>query len=285
MRLTLIYKAVLGPVLLAQGRRLRRTALRLSEAAGERSGTVTVQGSPPELKLLFVGDSTMAGVGVPHQSAALASQVASILAAHLARSIRWQMVARSGINTSQALDFVNARELLPAHVLVTALGTNDVTSQRGPQHFIADYKALIDTVSTRVGAKFAVISGLPPLHLAPAAPQPLRWYLGRYAHHLDDHLKRWIAPQQNLAYVSLQWASDPRGTWPKMDSTPAKIYIEPGLTSSQNTSRACLRSRTHPPQEKSRGNISRLAQSLPPPRNKSAQASPGTRARPVYYTR
>ena len=71
MRFMLIYKVVLSPVLLAQGRRVRRTALRLTEAAGERSGLVVVESVEPELKLLIVGDSTMAGVGVEHQSSPL----------------------------------------------------------------------------------------------------------------------------------------------------------------------------------------------------------------------
>jgi len=210
MRGMSIYKAVLGPVLLMQGRRVRRTALRLAEAVGRRSGLVVIESAQPELKLLFVGDSTMAGVGVRHQSAALASQVASLLANRLLRSVRWQLVAKSGVNTGQALEFVKGQELLPADVLITALGTNDVTAQRKSDQFIADYEALVDALSKRVGANFAVISGLPPLHLTPATPQPLRWYLGRYAHMLDEGLRRWIAPQRNVAYVSLQWASNPK---------------------------------------------------------------------------
>ena len=210
MRLLSIYKIMLGPVLLAQGRRVRRTALRLAEAAGDRTGLIVIESGKSELKLLFVGDSTMAGVGVRHQTAALASQVASILANRLVRSVRWQLVAKSGVNTSQALEFVKGQELLPADVLVTALGTNDVTSQRKSYEFIADYGALVDALSKRVGANFAVVSGLPPLHLTPATPQPLRWYLGRYAHLLDECLRRWIAPQRNVAYVSLQWASNPK---------------------------------------------------------------------------
>ncbi len=143
MRFLTIYKVVLGPVLLAQGRRVRRTALRLAEAAGERSGLVVIESALPELKLLFVGDSTMAGVGVRHQSAALASQVASILANRLVRSVRRQLLAKSGVNTRQALEFVKDRELLPADVLVTALGTNDVTSQKKPYQFIADLPSQI----------------------------------------------------------------------------------------------------------------------------------------------
>ncbi len=209
MTLSLIYKVLLGPVLLAQGRRLRRTALRLAEAAGERSGLVAVESPEPELRLLFVGDSTMAGVGVRHQSAALGSQVACLLGERLGRSIRWQMVAKSGLNTRQALEFVRDRELSPAHVLITALGTNDVTSQRKLSEFLADSAALVDGIMGKVGARFAVMSGLPPLHLTPATPQPLRWYLGRYAHVLDHGLQRWTASQFNVSYVSLQWASDP----------------------------------------------------------------------------
>jgi lysophospholipase L1-like esterase len=209
MRTTWFYKLMLSPVLLFQGRRMRRTALRLPEAAGQCTGVVMNEGSQSELKLLFVGDSTMAGVGVQHQTAALAFQVASILASNLDRSVRWQLAAKSGINTSQAFELIKGQPLMPADVIVTALGVNDVTSQITPVQFVTAYEVLICGLKQRVGAQFAVISGLPPLHIAPAAPQPLRWYLGRCAHLLDERLCRWIASQRNIAYISLQWASDP----------------------------------------------------------------------------
>jgi lysophospholipase L1-like esterase len=122
-------KIMLAPVLLAQGRTMRRTALRLAEAKGDRTGFIAVENSLSVLKLLFVGDSTMAGVGVEHQSAALASQVASILVKRLGRSVRWQLVAKSGVNTAQALGLTERHDLLAADVIVTALGTNDVTAQ------------------------------------------------------------------------------------------------------------------------------------------------------------
>lgn len=208
MKLVSFYKITLAPILLAQGRRMRRTALRLPEAAGERSGLISVGDEPSVLSLLFVGDSTMAGVGVSHQTSALPFQVATILANRLARSVRWQLVAKSGLNTSQLLRFTKGQALSPADVLVTALGTNDVTSQRTPGQFVDDYQSLIGALSNQVGASVAVISGLPPIHLTPAAPQPLRWYLGKYAHMLDESLRKWIKPQSRIAYISLQWASN-----------------------------------------------------------------------------
>jgi lysophospholipase L1-like esterase len=210
MRRIWIYKMLLGPVLLVQGKRMRRTTLRLPEAAGERAGGVAVEGGSCDLKLLFVGDSSMAGVGVAEQTAALACQVSSRLAQRLGRSIRWQLVARSGIDTGQVLELVDEHELHPADVLVTALGTNDVLSQRSSRQFVASYQALIDELLRRVGAGCAVVSGLPPLHGSLAAPQPLRWYLGRYAHVLDAQLRRWIGTQQSIAYISLQWATNPQ---------------------------------------------------------------------------
>jgi lysophospholipase L1-like esterase len=210
MRRIWIYKMLLGPLLLAQGKRMRRMALRLPEAAGERAGRVASEGGFEDLKLLFVGDSTMAGVGVAKQTAALACQVASLLAQRLGRPIRWQLIARSGVDTGQALKLVGECELQPADVLITALGTNDVLSQRASRQFVASYQALIDVLLPRVGARYVVVNGLPPLHLSRAAPQPLRWYLGRYARVLDAHLRRWIGTQQHIAYISLQWATNPQ---------------------------------------------------------------------------
>jgi hypothetical protein len=56
-------KVLRGPILLIQGRQTKRTALRLPEAEGQRHDSVSLEGSDETLKLLFVGDLTMAGVG------------------------------------------------------------------------------------------------------------------------------------------------------------------------------------------------------------------------------
>jgi lysophospholipase L1-like esterase len=34
--------------------------------------------------------------------------------------------------------------------------------------------------------------------------------MGRYAHSLDAQLRRWIGTQQRIAYISLQWATNPQ---------------------------------------------------------------------------
>lgn len=178
----LAYKVMLGPVLLYQGRTLRRDALRLPEAEGERAGTTGSLGaSARAIRLLFVGDSSAAGVGVAHQDDALAKPSAMRIATTLGTRVHWQLVARTGVNTAEALEMVRASELRPADAVVVALGVNDVTSQQSPGAFERSYRALWGELRQLTGASALVVTGLPPLHVLPAAPQPLRWYLGKYA--------------------------------------------------------------------------------------------------------
>ena len=206
-----LYKTALGPILLLQARWLRRTALRLPEATGPRSG---IEGEcdslTAPLRILVVGDSSAAGVGVSSQAEALAQPVAKLLAMRTGRPVIWQLVAKSGINTREALDLLTHSELSPADYLITALGTNDVTSQRSPIQFLRDYVLLADTLRKRTGAVGLVVTGLPPLRILPAAPHPLRWYLGRCAIRLDQALRDWIERDPLARYVSLEWAAYPK---------------------------------------------------------------------------
>jgi lysophospholipase L1-like esterase len=198
-------KLALGPVLLPQARWLRRTALRLPEAAGAREGQVG-EGSP-RLSVLVVGDSSAAGVGLADQAQGLALPLAHKLNRRLGGAVAWQLVARTGVDTSEARALVAKSVLRAADVVVTALGVNDVSSQNSAKHFVEQTASLWSDLKQRTGARWAVLSGLPPMHLLSAVPQPLRWYLGRYAAWLDAAVRCWAGRQQ-LGYCALQWASD-----------------------------------------------------------------------------
>ena len=200
-------KVVLGPLLLVQGKRVRRDTPRLPEAEGPRCGIEAgAKGAP--LRLLVLGDSSAAGVGVGHQEKALAQPMARALAAGLGRPVEWRLLARSGVCTEEAIALLRGEDAGPADVIATAVGMNDVTGQRAPR-FLRDMAELWRVAAAQSGARCGVIAGLPPLHLLPAAPQPLRWYLGRYARELDHALQAWVAGQPNLGYCSLQWTAGP----------------------------------------------------------------------------
>ena len=202
-----IVKIVLAPVLLLQGRRARKSALRLPEAEGPRHGCIPYPDCADPLDLLFLGDSTMAGVGVNSQTEALGFLTATEVSLRLRRSVRWQVIAKSGLIVSQAAMLLEHRELR-ADVLITALGGNDVLGQTSPHDFIEAYKTLIATVRSQNPACLAVVSGLPPLHITPAIPHPLRWFFGVCAKRLDRRLRRYLRKRLRASFVSLQWAAD-----------------------------------------------------------------------------
>ncbi len=199
-------KLALGPVLLRQARVVRRTALRLPEAAGAREG-VAGEGAIV-LRLLVVGDSSAAGVGVQDQSHALAQPLATLLAGRLGGAVAWQLLARTGASTADARQLLAQSRVQPADVVVTALGVNDVSSQISAGAFITHTAHLWRELRERTGARWGVVFGLPPMHMLTAMPQPLRWYLGRYAAGLDAALQSWAA-REALGFCALRWTADP----------------------------------------------------------------------------
>lgn len=173
----------LAPVLLAQGMHVRRSIPRLPEAAGARAG-VAGEGRP--LRLLIAGDSAAAGVGVADQSQALAGQ----LVARLAPDFRlyWRLEAETGRTTRQTV--AQLRELAPERfdVAVISLGVNDVTSGIGARRWAAGLEQLTTLLAARFGVRRVLFSAVPPMHLFPALPQPLRAYLGSRARHFNEVL-------------------------------------------------------------------------------------------------
>ena len=199
-------KLALGPVLLPQARWVRRNALRLPEAAGPRDGVVG--DGDPVLRVLVVGDSSAAGVGLADQAQALALPLAHRLHEHLGAAVGWQLIAQSGIDSADARELVSRATLEAADVLVTVLGVNDVTAQRAAPDYVENLAALWAQVRSRSGARWAVCCGLPPMGLLTAVPQPLRWYLGRYSDAMDAAVRRWTDAHA-LGFCDLRWAADP----------------------------------------------------------------------------
>ena len=225
---TQAYKLALLPVLLAQGRRVRDNALRLPEAAGARRGVAG--GGRVALRVLIVGDSSAAGVGVGTQDEAFAGQLAQSLAERTGAAVGWQLLATSGHTAADAARALAGAALQTADLLVTALGVNDVLDQTRPAQFLAALDEIHALAVTRAQVTHTWHCGLPPLGTFALLPRPLRWILGRDAAHLDRTLVRHLEGQTTRLHLPLPDAPRMPG---KDDATPegwmARDGFHPGL--------------------------------------------------------
>jgi len=188
MLIDIVARVVLAPVLAWQAVATRRRAHMLPVPSGAISGVV---GTGPQLRLLILGDSSAAGVGVPTQSEALLGQIIIGLKDHY--EVRYDLVAESGARTGDVLALLPGLPSAGYDVVVTALGVNDVTKLTTLHQFIARQDRLIDYLQEAHGAQLVVVSGLPPMHQFPLLPEPMRWVLGRQAKRFDANLRRLIA--------------------------------------------------------------------------------------------
>lgn len=191
-------KWMLGPVLLLQGRHVRRTAPVLPEPPGAREG---IAGEGPALRVLVLGDSAGAGVGAATQDEALAGRLVERLGGSF--RVDWRLIARTGATTASTIRHLERLEPFATDAVVTSLGVNDVTADVGVKRFLELQARLHDLLRTRLGARLVLASGIPPMERFPALPQPLRWYLGARARELDRALAAALPDGHGAEYLPL----------------------------------------------------------------------------------
>ncbi len=175
-----IASIALIPILLAQGVYVRRVTPKLPEPPGPRQGT---QGAGESLRLLILGDSAAAGVGAESQATALSGQLAAMLSDRF--QLSWRLNAASGLTLRDVVDRIASAPPDTFDAAVVSVGVNDVTGGTS----LGIWRKLLDDLCRRLHSRFGVrrtfLTCIPPMHLFPALPQPLRWFLGHRAASLN----------------------------------------------------------------------------------------------------
>jgi len=199
------YLATIGlaPFLIAQGLYVRYVTPRLPEPQGERSG---INGSGRPLSLLILGDSAAAGVGVATQSQALSGQLVSALASDF--QVSWKLMAQTGDKAKEVAAKLETASPEKFEVVVTSIGVNDVTHGTMTPKWIDQQARIIELLRSKFHSQHIILSSLPPMHLFPALPQPLRWYLGIRAKRLNSALKNFVEGCKQCEFVTTDFPLD-----------------------------------------------------------------------------
>ncbi|MBT8135685.1 MAG: SGNH/GDSL hydrolase family protein [Gammaproteobacteria bacterium] len=199
---------LLAPLLYAQGLYTRSKISRLPEAAGPRSGRVA--GGASVLRLLLLGESTVAGVGAASHDEGLAGQAAGAVSAMTGSTVDWRVHAANGVTAAGLRASLN--ELPPdtrADLIVVGLGANDVFRLQGPVGWERDLQALIDDVRERCGFAPVILCAMPPIGHFPGLPQPLRSVLGLRAKLLDHATEKLAGRKTSVHYLPFELEMDP----------------------------------------------------------------------------
>jgi lysophospholipase L1-like esterase len=168
-----------GPVVLTQGRRLRRTTPHLPDAARPWEGELP--GRDP-LRLLVLGDSTAAGVGAATQREALPGRLADALHARTGRGIRWRAVGQNGATARDIVQrYLEDALSEPADLLFLTIGANDAMTMRGAGAFRRDVRRILTAFSAANPDATVLMSTLPVFGRFRLLPEPLRTALFRHA--------------------------------------------------------------------------------------------------------
>ncbi|MBL7251813.1 GDSL-type esterase/lipase family protein [Alloalcanivorax marinus] len=197
----------LAPLLLTQARRARRDTPRLPEAGGPDHGQAG--DGPAAARLLVVGESTAAGVGVREHRQGLGAQLARALHHRSGQPVAWRVNGVNGIRAGALADRLAAAPAADADLAVISLGVNDTTGLTRPGRYQADLLALIKVLRRNQPTLPVALLSVPPMQHFTALPSPLRQVLGLRAARLDRAQRTLAARLDGVHHLAYPVIADP----------------------------------------------------------------------------
>lgn len=168
---------LLLPLALPQGFAVRAAQPRLLPPLGLWQRAIG-QGQGAPVRLLILGDSSVAGVGVAKLEEGLAVQIAQALAEKSKRQIALRMAAANSATSADLRDWVVPNLPRDAFdIVLLVVGMNDAKNLHTSRRFLKTFGSLAYALRSRFPS--AVIAHWPiaPMSIFPVLPQPLKTLL------------------------------------------------------------------------------------------------------------
>ena len=171
------------------------------------------QGGPAPgrtVRMVVLGDSTVAGLGARTEEESLAVQIAQRVADGTRQAVSVRGLGVSGARTEDI-----AAEQLPrldgdVDVLVIVIGSNDTTHGTPPWRFDDLTREMLQTAREQTGGAPVVLGGVPLFGSATALDQPLRWVVDQYAKPLRRIQRDVAAEVDGVTFTNIAVRASPR---------------------------------------------------------------------------
>ena len=162
------------PFYISQGLALRRRIVRMLPPRHPTSITIKGSGKNKPLRILVIGDSTVAGVGVQDFDHSIAGWLSNILSEQTGRSIYIKPHGHNSATSGQIHEFVVPHiEQEPFDYISLNIGTNDTKNFHTGRRFCREFGGLIYALRTRFPDATIIWSGITDLAHIPALPFPI----------------------------------------------------------------------------------------------------------------
>lgn len=187
------------PLMYVQGKRIRSSVPKLPEAknpegkAGEQYKR--------KLRLLSIGESTIAGVGVDTHEEGFTGTLAKELSNLLQREIYWKVYARSGYTAKKLKEKIipKIRET-EIDAIVIGLGGNDAFTLNNPKTWKKHIRELIGSIRNKFGDVPVFFTNMPPIKSFPAFTPLIKLSIGNLVELLGKELEDLSQTEKNVFY-------------------------------------------------------------------------------------
>ncbi len=193
--------APLLPLMAAQGKRIRASVPKLPPASGPEG--IVEKGSGLPIRVIALGESTIAGIGVETHEEGFSGTLARALADQLGKPVAWKVYARSGYTAKRVTE-----KLIPQiaetdiDLIVIGLGGNDAFHLNSPWRWRRSIRDLIAALRERFPETPVVFTNMPPIKNFPAFTPLIKRVVGSHVELLGRSLDHVTEPMPNVFYYA-----------------------------------------------------------------------------------
>jgi len=187
------------PIMFLQGKKIRKNVPRLPEARNPKGYIKTA--SEKTLKILAIGESTIAGIGVDFHENGFTGALAKEISAKTNHSILWRVYAKSGYTAKMV-----RKRLIPkiedstADIIVIGLGGNDAFKLNSPDVWMFQINLLIKTLKRKFPKTPIYFTNMPPIKEFPSFTRIIKFVIGNLSEILGKRLYRKTKNKENVHF-------------------------------------------------------------------------------------
>lgn len=196
-----LWVAPLLPLMAIQGKRIRASVPRLPPAKGT-SGYIGAGKAQP-LRLITLGESTIAGIGVETHAEGFSGTLARALADQLGKPVAWKVYAKSGYTAERVTEMLVPQITeTDIDLIVIGLGGNDAFHLNPPWRWRRSIRELIAALRQRFPETPVVFANMPPIRNFPAFTPLIKRVVGSHVEWLGQALGHVVRPLPNVFYYA-----------------------------------------------------------------------------------